>query len=219
MMKTLKRFATTIVSSFDWMISQVENHEALVDAAIRDVQQAGARAGVQLKRVKQDGINMRKRMQELRESAEVWKERAQKSADLDEKRALECLKRRKRLEREIAALEEQERGHAQVEKQLSADLKVIEERLGVLKQQRNVLRTRQSRAEALKTLHGDDSYLLTEIDGILERWESKVAEYELQGECAVSGEDELEQEFLSKEEEEELKEELKEICGKEPQAA
>ena len=58
MMKTLKRLSTTVVSSFDWMISQVENHESLVNAAISEIQEAGARATVQLKKVKHDGAAM-----------------------------------------------------------------------------------------------------------------------------------------------------------------
>jgi len=213
MMKTLRRLTTTIVSSFDWMISQVENHDALVDAAIREVQQAGARATVQLKKVRQDGLNMRKRLQDLREAQELWSSRALQTAGVDEKRAIECLRRKKRTELEIASLEEEERQHAKIEKQLGIDLRLVEEKLETLKSQRNLLRTRQSRAEALRAAQGQDSSLIGEIDGILERWESKVGEYEAMTERSRDREDDFTHEFVTAEEESALKEELARLIG------
>jgi len=211
MMKTLRRLTSTIVSSFDWMISQVENHESLVNAAISEIQEAGGRAMAQLKRVKQDGQNMRRRLQELRQTEELWAERAIGTAKLDEKKALECLRRKKKVQKEIAALEEQEREHAKLEKQLSSDLEVVKERITVLKQQRNVLRTRESRAQALRALQSDDPRLISEIDEILTRWESKVSEYELHG-SFEAGSDQFEDDFVGAEEESELRSELSKLC-------
>lgn len=205
MMKTLRRWTTSIVTSIDQMISQVENHEALVNVAIGEVQEASARARVQLKRVEQDGQRMRKRLVELHEGSELWRDRAVKAAGVDEKRALECLKRKKKIEREIASLEEQEREHVRMEKQLCVDLKTVEDRLQQLKSQRNLLRTRQSRAEALGALGGEDTSIISEIDEIFDRWEIKVSQYEVHGESAYKREDEFEQQFVSEEEEEELK--------------
>lgn len=212
-MKSLRRFTSGIVASFDWMISQVENHEALINGSIRDVNEAGARAKVHLARVKQDGIKMRTKLSELREAEDAWAERARKSAKLDEKRAIECLKRRKRVQRELADLEVQEREHAKLDKQLTEDLSCVEDRLTQLKQQRNLMRTRQSRAEALGTLRRDDSHIFCEIDDIFDRWEMKVAEYELNSSCTMSSEDDLESEFLSEEEEDELKLVLQELVA------
>jgi phage shock protein A len=187
------------------MISQVENHEALVNSAIQDVQEAGARARVQLKKVKQDGENMRRKLAELQDSEQLWGDRALRSADLDEKRAIECVRRKKRAEKEIGELEQQVLQHTRLEKQLTADLATIDDRLNELKRQRNIMRTRQSRAEALAGLRKEDSTVISEIEGIFERWETKVAEYELQAETGTGNTDDLEDEFLSQEEELELK--------------
>lgn len=207
-MKSLKRMTSSIVASFDWMVSQVENHESLVNSAIKEVQESGAKARVQLKRVQQDGKNMRKRLSELRDADEKWRERAITIADIDEKRALECLRRRKRVQKEITDLEVQEREHAKLEKQLSEDLTLIDDRLIALRQQRNLLRTRQSRAEALTALKENDSHIISEIDDIFDRWETKVAEYEIQANCNSKSYDDFETEFVSTEEEAELKEML-----------
>ena len=208
-MKTLRRWTSSITTSFEWMISQVENHEALVTAAIKEVQESGARAQVQLKRMKVDGQNMRRKLVDLRNTSEQWKERARATAGLDEKRALECLRRQKRVDKESAELEIQEREHTKLEKQLSQDLLLIDERLIRLRQQRNTLRTRQSRAEALKSLQSDDGNIISEIDEIFERWEVKIAEYEVIGSCSVRPEDDLENQFENEEEEAALREDLK----------
>jgi len=206
MMKTVRRWAASIVASFDSVISQVENHDALVQSAIREVQEAAARAKVQLGRVRHDGQLMRRRIIELREQEELWQSRAKESAE--ESKALECLKRRKRILTQMTALEEREREHATVERQLIADLGCVEERLRNLKEQRNLMRTRQSRAEALSAASGADSVALGEIDEIFERWETKVSEYEIRGSCDVRTSDALEEEFLTSEEESDLRAEL-----------
>jgi hypothetical protein len=70
------------------------------------------------------------------------------------------------------------------------------------------MRTRQSRAEALAGLRKDDSTVISEIENIFERWETKVAEYELQSEVGGEALDDLEDEFISQEEELELKKTL-----------
>lgn len=64
---------------------------------------------MQLKRMRHDGVQMRKRLGELREQSELWAQRAVASAELDEKRALECIKRKQRCERDLADVEEEER--------------------------------------------------------------------------------------------------------------
>jgi len=213
-MKTLKRFTQSITASVDWMISQVENHEGLVNAAITEVQEAGARAQVQLKRVKNDGQLMRKRLIELREQKIIWEERACKIAGADEKRALECMKRRKKIESDLSELEIQEREHTKIEKQLVHDLVTIQDKLSRLKQQRNVMRTRQSRAEALKMLQSEDRSILTEIDEIFERWDHKVTEYEGLS-SQIQSTDDFAEEFTSVEQEEDLKASLSELLQKE----
>ena len=68
-MHAFRRWTAGLVSRVDWMVSQVENHEALAESAIRDVQRAAARARVQLGRVRQDGSTLRRRRDEEAEAA------------------------------------------------------------------------------------------------------------------------------------------------------
>jgi phage shock protein A len=209
-MNTLRWWTSSIVSSFEAVVGQIENHEALVSSAIEEAEKSSARAKVQLTRVRRDGQAMRQRLVELRDEECRWDERARKTASLDEKRALECLRRKKRVVKQIADLEVQEREHAKLEKQLGDDLSTVEQKLTALRQQRNVMRTRQSRAEALKLIHNVDSGAVSEIDQIFDRWEARITACEMNA-AATSPSDSLDDEYRSSEEEEELKRELREL--------
>ena len=71
---------------------------------------------------------------------------------------------------------------------LGRDVQAVEQRLAHLKDQRNLLRTRQARAEALSSVARASQPLAAEVGEVFERWETRVMERELEGECAVSDE-------------------------------
>lgn len=205
-MKSLRRFTASIVSSFDAVVGQLENHEALVASAIRDAEEAAGRAKGQLGRVQKDGVNMRRKLQETRDQAELWEGRAKKCSHINEQKALECLRRRQKLLKQAGQMEEQSVQHHKLEKQLGNDLIAIQEKLVALRQQRNLLRTRQSRAEALRLVQSCDSAAMGEIDDIFDRWEARIsASEELGFSSRAAPDDSLNQEFISSEEEHELK--------------
>jgi phage shock protein A len=141
----------------------------------------------------------------------VWRERAKKLAQSDEPKALECLRRSKRIEKQVLELEKQEREHAKMEKDLARDLSVVEERLVALRQQRNIMRTRQSRAEALRLLQQVDSRAVSDIDDIFGRWEAQVSACEVRAQLDHSTEDLLHEELSTQEEEIELRHLLAEM--------
>ena len=97
--------------------------------------------------------------------------------------------------------------------QLAKDLPAIEERLEQLKRQRNILRTRQSRAEALRSSNLDESGVLNDIDSIIERWEIKVTEVEVGSEHNFSNSDNFEQEFKDEEDKTSLRASLNELLA------
>ena len=208
-MNSLRRLTASIFSSFEGVIGQLENHEALVTTAIREAEHAAGRARAQLGRVQKDGVAMRKRVEELREQASVWEERAKRIAAQDQSKALECVRRRQRYLAEASKTEEQAIGHVKLERQLNADLGVVQEKLNALRQQRNIMRTRESRAEALRVVNTVESSTIGEIDDIFDRWEARISACEQHVESSAAGDfDELNHEFSSKEEEVQLQEVL-----------
>ncbi len=213
-MAMLKRMTTSIWASVDRIVTQMENHEALVEASIEEIQRSSAKAKVSLARVRNDGQKMRDRIVELENTQKTWEERALSCAKTDEAKAVECIKRRNSANRQKEALLKQETEHKKVEKLLTDDLNAIEKKLQELRVKRNILKTRQSRAEALSMLHGDDSRMVSEIGSILDRWETRVMESEYSGSCCEKGDDALDREFVSAEEEADLKAELADLVSK-----
>lgn len=205
-MNSLRRLTASIISSFEGVVGQLENHEALVTTAIREAEQAAGRAKSQLARVQKDGISMRKRVEELRDQATLWEDRAKRISSQDEAKALECVRRRQQYLTQAGKIEEQAAGHVKLERQLGADLAMVQEKLSGLRQQRNIMRTRESRAEALRVVHTIDSSTIGEIDDIFDRWEARIGACESHVDSTIQSEgDELTLEFTSTEQEGELK--------------
>lgn len=215
-MKALRRLSASIMASFEGVVGQLENHEAVVTAAIREAEQAAGRAKAQLAHVKRDGEALEKRVSELRQQVTLWEDRAKRSRALDEEKALECLRRRQKALGQAEKLEEQHRTHQRLERQLKGDLGTVEEKLAALRQQRNLMRTRQSRAEALKLTSEIDSSAIGHIDEIFDRWEARIISSEEQSYAIeVDSGDELTESFVSEEERKELLSILDDLTAKE----
>ncbi len=211
-MQRIRLWTAGLLSRVDWMVTQVENHEALAQSAIREVQRSAARAKVQLAKVRKDGAVLREQLGEARGTEATWRERAQRLAREDEERAVECLRRSKAASRRAARLAERVAEHDRVEKQLGRDVQAVEQRLGHLKEQRNLLRTRQSRAEALTQVAEASQPLGPEVGELFERWETRVMERELESQCSVDeGVDDLEEELAGEEEQASLRAELEDL--------
>jgi phage shock protein A len=206
MMARIKRWTHGFVASIDSMIVQVENHEALATSALRDLEQGVARSRVQLTRVERDGRSLRQALDEEREATTRWRERARREEN--EARALECLRRHKRSEARVSELNHNQAEHERIEQQLKRDVQTLERRLVELRQQRNTMRTRQSRAEAFGIAQGQSDVESGEIGQIFERWETRVAESEVASGCLVASLDSFDDEFLDAEEAASLKLEL-----------
>jgi len=87
-------------------------------------------------------------------------------------------------------------------------VQTLERRLLELRQQRNTMRTRQSRAEAFSVAQGQGDVENGEIGQIFERWETRVAESEVASGCLIASLDSFDEEFLDAEEAASLKLEL-----------
>lgn len=215
-MARFKRWTHGVVASIDSLIVQVENHEAQVSSALRELEQGLARSKVQLMRVERDGSALEQALADEREAAARWRERA--AREEQEVRALECLRRHKRSQRRVLELSENQIEHARVEQQLKRDIRTLEQRLFELRQQRNTMRTRQSRAEAFAVVQGSGDLENGEIGAIFERWETRVAETEIQSGCLITSVDTFDEEFLDAEELAALKLELGELRNQQEKA-
>lgn len=209
-MNLIRRISTSITSSVDRAVSKVENHDAIINVALRDTQQAAARSRVRLERVRKDGHNLRTRRANLEQAVVRWTERAKGIAADDEAKALECLRRRKDCEAQLANLNESIEKHDELEARVSEQLKKIEARVREVSQQRNMMRSRQSVADAMRTINNIEGVSYGDIEDTFDRWEINLGETEvLLG--SMTTRDPLESEFLAEEDTAGLRAELEEL--------
>lgn len=200
-MNPFRTLRATLSAQFADFIEQIENHEAVADGLIREVERSAAKAKVQLGRVRGDGERLARRMAELEAAKQQWTARALRCGEADRPRALECMSRLERADTDAKACEQQLTEQRKLAGQLGRDLASIEENLAALRRKRNALASREARAETLRILHEGDLGVLSEIDGLFARWETKVTQYELGSSGdALAVDDELASTF-SKEEE------------------
>ena len=214
-MRPLKSIAVSFNARFKQAVNQLENHEAVAESIITEVERAAARAKVQLNRIKDETRRLEEEADRLREEERAWALRAKKVHDLDESRALECVRRLKRVRASIVSAGEQVKDSAALENQLADDLLKIEERLVLLRRRKKSLSGRQHTARALKTVQEGSSGLSDEITDLFSRWESQVTEWEIRTGESHLERDDFEESFTKAEEEEDLKKCLQEILSEE----
>ena len=217
-MSLIRRISATVTSSVDRAVSRVENHDAIVNAALRDTQQAAARSRVRLERVRKDGHALKNRHQALQQAQARWTERARSIGATDETKALECLRRRRDCETQIRNLHDSIEKHEELESRIAEQVKKIEARIGEVAHQRNMMRSRQSVAEAMRAIHNVEGVSYGEVEETFDRWEINLGETEiLMG--ASSSSDALDTEFLAEEDADALRVELALLLNSEGEGA
>lgn len=203
-MNLLKRLSYSLAASFEEIMNQVENHEALVDGAIAEMREASARAQTRMKRVRTDGERMTARITVLRNSIQLWEERAKRTSTTDREKALVCIERRDQCKKELLTLEREQKEHEQLCRQLERDLSTIGSKISELNRRKNVLAAQELRAQTLSLAQPAHILAIDEVDEIFERWEEKINQRPLHPNAA----DPLEDGFISEERRCELEAEL-----------
>jgi phage shock protein A len=207
-----KRLTSGVSGRLDAMVARMENHDALVKSAIGELRETIAAAEVRLSNVHRDGEGLRRRLQEQTGAEARWRERARGTLE-DEERALECLRRGKRAARAVADLQARLAEHERVEAGLVKDVRALREGLRDLEEQRNLMRARQNRADAMDAMRDDQGRLSGEVREILDRWEIQIKTTEFSSSCAVESNDALEESYDAEEEQQALRAELEQMRG------
>lgn len=167
-----------------------------------------------MERVRKDGHALKSRYQSLQGAHSRWTMRARRIGASDEAKALDCLRRRKDCEKQMRNLEDSIEKHEELEGRISEQVKKIEARIGEVAHQRNMMRSRQSVAEAMRAIHNIEGVSYGEIEETFDRWEINLGETEiLMG--ATTSSDPLDTEFLAEEDTEALRAELDQLLDNE----
>ncbi len=212
-MNSIKRLCITMNAHINSMIDQVENHEAVAEAALADIREALGNAKYQLGRLQNEQKQMESREQALRALEIKWKDRAVQASTLtgtqNHERAIECVRRLKNTQSELTALGNAITEHRNLEKVLVHDVHGIEEKFNDLKRRRSMLAARESRAEVLQSISKHESQI--SAGSAFERWERSILRSEVNSEKAFEPQDHLNSEFNKEEEQIELEVMLSEL--------
>ncbi len=212
----IKRFVTTVHASVDRTLAGIENHAAVVDAALKESRQAVAKARVRLARLEKDENTQRNRVAELTSEIELWNERARSVANADRDKALSCIQRRRRCEQQLHEVKAQLQQHEKVLNRVRNSIAESSNRVQTLQAQRNQMLSREAAAYAGQIVHKLDSHAGDDADAAIERWEESVVQAEVVTEhFPIPATDEFEQSFLTTEEDSLLQDELDKLINDE----
>jgi phage shock protein A len=177
-MNIFARITATLTGKLDEMVSHVENHDAVVAVALKDTCAAAAKAKVRLERVHRDGEAMHKRLQEAMRMERLWENRAKETAAKDEQKALACIARRNQCREQAAQIQTALARHEELEIKIRENVQRMEQRLRDITQQQNLMRSRQSTADALRIICKIEGATDYGIEDTFDRWEMLITETE-----------------------------------------
>jgi len=209
-MKLIKRLTTSISASLDTAVSQMENHDAIVDASIKQTRQAVAKTKARINTLRQQQNVYEKQLAEAEEQHTLWTERAKSLAQKDQDKALQCIARRNQfrseMQRLICSVEQQK----ELIREVSTNLQKLQGKLDDMVHKHNLMRSRQTVADVNRVVAQADHD--QNLSDTFERWESVVLEHEF----AVSDachRDSLDRELSEQEDEIELLAQLAELTA------
>ena len=213
-MSIFKRFVTTVHSSVDRTLATIENHEAVVDAALKESRQAVSAARVRLGRLEKDARRQRDRLTELASEVELWNERALSVASQDREKALSCIQRRQQREKEMADVQAQLLEQDRVIAKVRHSIDESGNRVMALQNQRNQMRSREAASRAGQIVQSLNGKVDSDVEAAMERWEVSVGAVEILNDSVESHyqqTDELAEAFVSAEQSKRLEVELDEL--------
>jgi len=216
MMSLFKRLSTTLFSRIDQVVGEIENHEAVVQATLSEMRKKIAEAKVRLGQVHREKERLEQQEQEQQENTRRWQQRAIECAETNEEKALECVSRSHFCEKKIAKLRQAINQYAQAADKLGQDVEASEQRLIEMKQKLTLMRARQSTSSAVSATSEMNNKVENQLDETFERWEINISQTEMIVDHSAPT-DLLERDFLNKEKDDDLRQELTQLLAREEQ--
>lgn len=211
-MNLFKRVTASVRANLDEAISQIENHDAVIETAIREERDAIARLKLQQSRIRREQERLNGEINQASQDEANWTERAKRCAqNADEQQALRCLERRSQCRADIQRLRAKAETTGKQLLDTESRLSEAQGRVDAMEQRRRDFQNRDLSARA------DQAWALSsgnDADGIeqaFDRWELQITRGEMNAQVANSGTelDPLEAQFKDEEKQSALKAELK----------
>ena len=89
-MNIFRRLTTSVTATLENAAGQLENHDAIIQATIKETRQSVAKTKARINTLRQQQAVFETQLTDAQEQAEKWQSRAQQLADSDEAKALQC---------------------------------------------------------------------------------------------------------------------------------
>ncbi len=204
-MNLIKRLTTSVTASLEGAVGQLENHDAIVEANIKQTRQAVAKTQARLASLRQQQAAFESQLKLATDQISVWEERARSLAGDNETKALQCLSRRNQNEAEARRLQQAIAQQESLIAGVTTNLNTLKVKLDEMTQRHNLMRSRQAVADVNKVVARAGE--TQGVDDTFERWEAVVLETELAVSDACCS-DPFEAQFAQQENAEQLQAQL-----------
>jgi phage shock protein A len=178
-MSLFKRISVSVRSQLDSAVSRIENHDAIIDAALQESRDAIARLKLEQSRIDRKLQAADSEMETLRKDEQRWVRRAKALAERDESQAIACLERRDRCTDQIKQLQQQYDHYNEMAFRLSKDLSKLEQKLIHDEQRLQAFRGRDLTAKAQTALQDVICSDSSDLDQTFDRWEFAITRKEM----------------------------------------
>ena len=215
-MSILKRLSATFFSRVDQVVGEIENHDAVIQASLNEMSRKIANAKVELRQADREKTRLKDQLEEQQSNVQRWRDRATECAKSDEDKALECLRRSHHCQTHAERLEKTLAEYEQTTETMADNIKAGEQHLAEMKRKLTLMRARQATGKVNSVIHASDDNLEKVLDDTFDRWEINISHAEISFNH-VDELDPIEREFISKEQKNDLRDELAELLAKEQQ--
>lgn len=209
-MSLLHRTFVSLYAKIDNLVGEIENHDALIKAAIGEQRQKITAAKMELRRLEQYQDRLQKEVQQCVNNEALWTERAAKEAETNEEKALVCLQHRQSVREKKEKLIAIQNEHKHSLHQLKRNIAECETDLKSMVQKHQLLKARQSTSEVMHVIDKHHTQNAGAIAESFDRWELQITKDESYLSPLDDG-DVLEQEYLDEENNMHLRHELAEL--------
>ena len=159
-MNFFKRLSVSVRSQLDETVSRIENHDAVIDAALQESRDSIARLKLQQSHLSRKVQTIDTQLEKLGGDEQSWIRRAKSLAKTDEEHALACLDRRERCAKQIEQLKNKRDKCTEMEIQFANKISELEQKL--IDDERRLLEFR-GRDLSAKAEHVNPSFLARKI--------------------------------------------------------
>jgi len=213
-MTFFKRISATLFSRIDQVVGEIENHEAVIQASLNEMADKIARAKSVLNQSQCEKSRISEKLLNEQQNIQRWRKRAVDCAKTDEDKALECLRRAQNCTTLADTLKKTLGQYQQSIAKMENDIKTGEQRLAEMKHKLTLMRSRAATCSMNTALDTPENHTEQLLDDTFSRWEININRSEILFDHTESM-DTIEQEFITKEQQENLRNELAELLAKE----